>query len=40
MGRGWDVWFGIPAQWVPYGDIGGEREAMHLARLSGEDDIG
>ena len=23
---GWDVWFGIPTQWVPYRDIGTERE--------------
>lgn len=34
MGRGWDVWFGIPTQWTPYADIGTEREAlggtMHL----------
>lgn len=22
----WDVWFGIPGQWVPYRDIGTERE--------------
>jgi hypothetical protein len=28
---GWDVWFGIPAQWVPYADIGTEREAEHMA---------
>lgn len=33
---GWDVWFGILTQWVPYADIGTEREAewqvesMHL----------
>jgi thioredoxin reductase len=31
----WDVWFGIATQWVPYDDIGTEREArygdnMHL----------
>jgi hypothetical protein len=28
---GWDVWFGIPAQWVPYADIGTAREAEHMA---------
>ena len=27
MQLGWDVWFGIPTQWVPYDDIGTEREA-------------
>ena len=31
MEEGWDVWFGIPSQWLPYRDIGTEREAMHLA---------
>lgn len=36
MGEGWDVWFGIPSQWVPYRDIGTDREAAHLAILSGE----
>jgi hypothetical protein len=30
MADGWDVWFGIPTQWVPYADIGTEREAAHL----------
>lgn len=25
----WDVWFGIPTQWVPYEDIGTEREALY-----------
>lgn len=30
MRDGWDVWFGIPTQWVPYDDIGTEREAEHL----------
>ncbi len=30
MRDGWDVWFGIPTQWVPYDDIGTEREAGHL----------
>jgi len=28
---GWDVWFGIPAQWVPYEDIGTAREKEHMA---------
>ncbi len=27
---GWDVWFGIAAQWVPYADIGTPREAEAL----------
>lgn len=31
MSAGWDVWFGIPTQWVPYADIGTEREASLLA---------
>ena len=35
MGEGWDVWFGIPSQWVPYQDIGSDREAMHVAILGG-----
>ncbi len=35
MGEGWDVWFGIPSQWVPYQDIGTDREAMHVAVLGG-----
>lgn len=30
MREGWDVWFGIPTQWVPYDDIGTVREAEHL----------
>ena len=36
MGEGWDVWFGIPSQWVPYQDIGSDREAMHIAVLGGD----
>jgi thioredoxin reductase len=32
---GWDVWFGVPAQWTPYRDIDTPREAMHIAVLSG-----
>ncbi len=35
MSDGWDVWFGVPAQWTPYRDIGTEREAMHIAILGG-----
>ena len=35
MAAGWDVWFGIPSQWIPYSDIGTEREAMHIAALGG-----
>ena len=27
MTEGWNVWFGIPAQWISYEDIGTEREA-------------
>ncbi len=30
MTEDWDVWFGIPTQWVPYADIGTEREIEHL----------
>ena len=36
MGAGWDVWFGIPSQWIPYHDIGSDREAMHIAVLGGD----
>jgi hypothetical protein len=32
MAQGWDVWFGIPSQWIPYADIGTEREAEALGR--------
>jgi thioredoxin reductase len=35
MAAGWDVWFGIPSQWIPYDDIDTEREAMHVAALGG-----
>lgn len=38
MQAGWDVWFGIPAQWTPYRDIDTPREAMHIAILSGGGD--
>ena len=29
MRAGWDVWFGIPTAWIPYRDIGTEREKAH-----------
>lgn len=35
MAEAWDVWFGIPTQWIPYRDIGTEREAQHKAALGG-----
>lgn len=35
MAADWDVWFGIPTQWVPYADIGTEREALHEGMLGG-----
>jgi thioredoxin reductase len=35
MSGGWDVWFGIPSQWIPYQDIDTDREAMHIAALGG-----
>jgi hypothetical protein len=35
MQAGWDVWFGVPAQWTPYRDIDTPREAMHIAILGG-----
>jgi thioredoxin reductase len=35
MSGGWDVWFGIPSQWIPYGDIDTDREAEHVAALGG-----
>lgn len=35
MAAGWDVWFGIPTQWIPYQDIGTEAEARHQAALGG-----
>jgi thioredoxin reductase len=36
MSGGWDVWFGIPSQWIPYDDIGTDREAMHIDALGGD----
>jgi len=35
MDEGWDVWFGIPTQWIPYRDIGTEAEVRHLSELGG-----
>ena len=35
MRMGWDVWFGIPTQWVPYRDIGTPREAEHQDTIGG-----
>ena len=35
MSAGWDVWFGIPSQWIPYDDIGTDREGAHIAALGG-----
>ena len=35
MDEGWDVWFGIDTQWIPYRDIGTEAEQRHLAELGG-----
>lgn len=35
MSAGWDVWFGIPTQWIPYADIGTEAETRKLETLAG-----
>ncbi len=35
MRAGWDVWFGIRTQWVPYDMIGTEAEAAMLAQGGG-----
>ncbi|EGD58433.1 FAD-dependent pyridine nucleotide-disulfide oxidoreductase [Novosphingobium nitrogenifigens DSM 19370] len=35
MAQGWDVWFGIPTQWIPYRDIGTEAETRHREALGG-----
>ena len=32
MAAGWDVWFGIPTQWLPYAIIGTPEEADLIAR--------
>ena len=36
MTANWDVWFGIQGQWVPYADIGTEREALHDGMFGGD----
>ena len=36
MSGHWDVWFGIPTQWVPYADIGTDREALHANVFGGD----
>lgn len=35
MRAGWDVWMGIPTQWVPYADIGTPYEAQNWKMLGG-----
>jgi hypothetical protein len=30
----WDVWFGIPEQWVPYDAIGTAEEPDHIAYIA------
>ena len=35
MRAGWDVWFGIPTQWVPYRDIDTPREREHQQAIAG-----
>ncbi|WP_419758087.1 FAD-dependent oxidoreductase [Acidisoma sp.] len=34
MIQGWNVWFGIRTQWVPYADIGTEREIERAGRMA------
>lgn len=34
MVEGWNVWFGIRTQWIPYDDIGTEREIARAGRMS------
>jgi thioredoxin reductase len=34
MTEGWNVWFGIRTQWVPYADIGTEREIERAGRMA------
>jgi hypothetical protein len=34
MVEGWNVWFGIRTQWVPYDDIGTEREIERAGRMA------
>ena len=36
MAGHWDVWFGIAGQWVPYADVGTEREALHKDMFGGD----
>jgi thioredoxin reductase len=33
MVEGWNVWFGIRTQWIPYADIGTEREIERAGRM-------
>lgn len=35
MADGWDVWFGIPTQWIPYHTIGTEEETRLMDRMGG-----
>ncbi len=35
MRAGWDVWFGIPTQWIPYRDIDTPQERVHQDALGG-----
>ena len=35
MTAGWDVWFGIRSQWIPYKDIGTPEEARKMAEIQG-----
>ncbi len=35
MRAGWDVWMGIPTQWVPYADIGTAHEEDNRRKLGG-----
>ncbi len=35
MNAGWDVWFGIRKQWIPYRDIGTPEEARKIATIGG-----
>jgi thioredoxin reductase len=34
MAEGWNVWFGIRTQWIPYADIGTEREIERAGRMA------
>ena len=34
MAAGWNVWFGIRTQWIPYDDIGTEREIERAGRMA------